>query len=524
MKSFFSKEILTNPLILSAIGGVVLIGIGSIIYYVAATRLPVAVLATPTTGTIEEVVTGTGAVTPAQNPDLAFESGGRVARISVTVGSKVFQGELLASLDTSELQAQRAQAAANLSSQQANLSQMQAGPRQVDVQAKQTAVDQANTALSNFYASIPANITQAYDESFSGISASTDILFAQPNSPTPTLIFSTTNSQLATNVINDREQINGELSTWSIQANALSENSSTVDIGAALIVSLAHLQVLRLYSDTLLQALGGAVPSSSFPQASVAAAQTAVGALRDKINGLILTLQGEQQQISTDKLMISSAQDALNQTLAGLTPQAIEAQQAQVAAAQANVENFNAQIQNAIVVAPFSGTVSSVHVKEGDIVSPNTIAVSLNPESALQIDVYLTEVDVAKLQLGDSAEVTLDAYGNARVFHASVVSIDHSPTMQNGIPAYKTTLQFSDADPSITSGMTANVTIAAAQKQNVLIIPLSAIVQNGNQYFVLIPSQGSTAERQIQIGLESTSTVEVISGLSQNDQFLVNGK
>ena len=522
--SFFRKDILLHPLTLAAFGVVGLIAVGSVFYYVSSTRSPSAVWASPTVASITEVVTSTGTVEPAQNPDLAFASGGRVASVNVAVGDAVGEGQTLASLDTSTLSAQRDQAEANLAAQQADLDQMQAGPRAVDVAAKQTALDQANTTLSNLYASIPANIAQAYDKSFSGTSAATDNLFSQPNSPNATLAFQTTDSQMAANAATQRASVNNELTTWDTETSALSSTAATAQIDTALQTSLNHLAVVRDYCDTILTALTNAIPSTTFSAAQLASAQAAVGALRDSTNTTIISLQALQQQIQTDELAVQSAQDALNQTNAGSTPQDIEAQQAAVAAAQANIANVDAQIANDIITAPYSGTVTSVAVKAGQIVTPNTVAVSLTPHSALQVVAYLTEVDVAKLKVGDAAAVTLDAYGNGRIFPAKVVSLDQSPTMQNGIPSYKVTLQFQHDDPAISSGMTANVSITAAQKDNALTIPKTALVQNGNSDFVLVRSGNTSVQREVTTGLEGTDTVEIMSGLSTDDQILVNTK
>jgi len=72
----------------------------------------------------------------------------------------------------------------------------------------------------------------------------------------------------------------------------------------------------------------------------------------------------------------------------------------------------------------------------------------------------VSEGDIANIHVGSAADVTLDAYGSDRHFTADVASVDTSPTMQNGIPAYKVVLQFAQNDPSISSGMTANITFA----------------------------------------------------------------
>ncbi|HEY5383319.1 MAG TPA: HlyD family efflux transporter periplasmic adaptor subunit [Candidatus Paceibacterota bacterium] len=456
-----SKALLTHPLVLGAIALVAVITISSALYYMSATAVPHTDVSTAATTTAQSL-TATGTVEPAQNPDLAFQSGGRVANIQVAVGASVYAGEVLASLDNAILDAQRAGAEATLQSQQANLAQLQAGPRAVDVAAKQTAIDQANAALQNTYTDAATTIAQAYDRSFSSVSNDTDTLFNQPNSSNPTLIFTTTNNQNATNAVNMRGTAEISLAAWSSETTSLPSDTPT-QLEAELTLSLAHLGDIRAYTDVLLVALSSTVPSSSFGSASVAAAQLSVGSLQSSINGLISSLQNTQQQITSAKLAVTSAQNALSQLNEGATPEDIQAQEAEVAAAQAQVENIDAQIQNALVVAPFAGTVASVQVKKGDIIAPNTTALSLNPESALQIVAYFSEIDITKVKVGAPAEITLDAYGNGRQFAAQVVSVDTAPSPTGSatdVPlGYKATLQFLKSDSAISSGMSANITI-----------------------------------------------------------------
>jgi multidrug resistance efflux pump len=213
----------------------------------------------------------------------------------------------------------------------------------------------------------------------------------------------------------------------------------------------------------VLTALASANANSTFSSAQITAAQNSVGALRDTINSQILTLQGIQQQLSTQKLAVRSSNDALNQVLAGSTQEDIASQQAQVDAASANVAMFNAQISNAIIVAPFSGTVSSVRVKPGDIVGANTPAISLNPKGALQAVAYFNSIDITKIKAGMPVKITLDAYGSSKEFAATVASVETAPSPTSDAPnastGYKATFQFENNDPSITTGMGANISI-----------------------------------------------------------------
>lgn len=463
MKSLFSKEVLGHPIVLASLGAVVVIAAASGLYYVSSTRVPSVDSATEASATAA-VVTGNGTVEPAQNPDLAFASGGRVTRIPVAVGDKVSQGQLLASLDTAALSAQRAQAAANLKSQQAKFNEMKAGARQVDVSAKQTAVSQAQLTLSNAYQNVAATLSNAYGQSSNAVHTDSDALFDNPNANNPSMLFTISNAQAGLALVNKRIALNLELPQWQSELTSLSSQSSPAQLDAALASSLSHMISVREYASYLLTALNNAVPSNNFTQAQITAALSPAGTLLNTVNGLVTSLQSTQQTLAADKLAVQSAQDALNQTLAGSTPQEIEAQQAQVDAAAASVANVDAQIANATVVAPFSGTVASVHVKKGDIVPPNTAAVSLNPTSALQIIVYFSEIDITKIRVGQVAQATLDAYGNSRVFPAQVVEVDTSPTQTGGnTTGYKATLQFAQTDPAVSSGMTANVTIPISQ-------------------------------------------------------------
>lgn len=458
MKNFFKTEVFTHPIVLWAGVAAVVIAAGGAFYYIEGSKAPAAV-DTGASASSTNAITATGVVTPSQNPDLALESGGRVTVVNARVGQQVAQGSLLVSLDTGALSAARAQAAADLEAAQANLAQMQAGPRQVDISAKQTAVSQAQQSLANLYAQVPNDLSSAYSNSLGAVHSDTDALFNNPNTA-PTLIFQSSDSQLAVNVAAQRSAINTMLAQWMPAVTAATDPAA---LEAELGASTQNLLALRAYVDALTTAIGEAIPTSSFPQTSITAANASVAALRSSVAASLLQLQSDTQQIASAKLAVQSAQDALNQAQAGATPEALQAQSAAVDAASANLDAANAALRNATVVAPFSGTVAAVRVKVGDTVAPDTQAVSLIPQSALQVDAYLSEADAPKVMAGESADVTLDAYGSGRIFPATVVSVDRSPTMQDGIPAYKMTLQFLQDDSAISPGMTANVSITSAQ-------------------------------------------------------------
>lgn len=460
IKGFVSKEVLAHPAIVGSIAAVVLIAAGSAAYYAVGSRRPEA----PSfrEGSATTTVSATGTVTPSQNPDLVFVSGGKVARVNVRVGQDVAAGSVLASLDTASLAADRAQAAANLAAAEARLAELEAGPRAVDVQAKQTAVSQAELALDNLYADVPSIIADAHAKAFSAIHTNSDTLISNPGSTSASLNFTTSDSQLAIAALDARKDADAALAAWDQEIDALA-TATPAEREAAIQSATSHLATLRTYAGALQRALASYIPSSSFTQSSAASANTSVNAMRDTLNGLNDTLRKESQAISAARLSLQASRDALAQVQAGSTREDIAAQAAQVDSARAAVARVDASIANAIVVAPYAGTVTSVRVKPGDIAAANAAVVSLSPRSALQVEAYLSESDAARVSVADEAVITLDAYGSARTFSARVVSVDRSPTDRSGVPAYKATLQFAGDEADIATGMTANVSINASR-------------------------------------------------------------
>ena len=457
MARFITKEMLRHRTMLIAFGVVAVIIVGSAAYYFTQTRVPAAV--TLPGSAMSGAVTATGAVEPLQNPDLSFAAGGRVAYVNVAVGDRVYVGQTLASLDVAALSASRAQAVANVAAQQAKLDALKAGARQTDIAVKQAAVAQAQQMLTASYAALPSSLSDAYGKAVSAVHSGTDTLFSNPNSANPTLSFSTTDTAAANAAASGRVTAGAELDVWKNELSALPVSPSDADLDAALGRAIAHLSVIRSFEDALTTALNSAITTSSFPQTAIASAQTSVSGGRMAVNGLITSLTAVREGIVSQGLAIQAANAALQQLLAGASTQDIAAQQAAVDSAQASVRGIDAQIANNVISAPFPGTVGSVSIKAGEIAAPNVPSITILPESSLQITVSVSQIDAARIAKGDTAEVTLDAYGSGRIFPAHVSGVDAAPSTVNGVSAYEVRLAFDNSDPSVKTGMTANATI-----------------------------------------------------------------
>jgi RND family efflux transporter MFP subunit len=458
---------------------------GSIGYYYVATRAPGVETAVVTRGPITADITAQGVVSPIENPDLSFVAGGRVSAVRVKVGDSVTEGEVLASLDTGIL-------AANLAAAQAKLQELEAGPRSVDVAQQQTALQSAQQALPETLRTTEAQAEIAV--------SGTDPLFNTPNT-TPKLVgllIHDLDSKLA--IENKRAALNQEIRDW--REEVAQPNASAAS-------SLQHLASISSYLGDLASIVGDTKATNTTDAATLAAYTSDVSTARSSVSTLSLNVTNAQSALQ-------SAQNALTLTQAGARPE-------DIAAARAAVDAAAAQLRQAEVIAPFSGVVGSVAVKVGDVVPPNSRAISLIPSGTFELPIYVSEVEVTKVAVGDSADITLDAYGSGRTFKAAVASIDSAPTPgtgQNGTLGYKVTLTFNERDPAVAVGMHGNATVHTGSKGDALLIPRSAVFQEGLQTYVLKQTPQGVVKTPVVLGLLGTDSVEVISGLSEGERVV----
>src|SRR5262245_1735736 len=103
--------------------------------------------ATVTRGDLVQSVSGSGQIKPAQDRNLTFGTTGTIAQVRVAEGQKIKKGDVLASLETSELDQQVLQAEASLKSAQAALTTLKAGPKETDIRSAQAQLETAQVQL-----------------------------------------------------------------------------------------------------------------------------------------------------------------------------------------------------------------------------------------------------------------------------------------------------------------------------------------------------------------------------------------
>ncbi len=470
-------------------------------------------------GNIIQTVSVTGQVVAAHSVDLAFTQNGQVASIAAEVGQNVSAGQALASLDTSSLQANLAQAEANLQIQKANLASLISGSTPQEIGVKQAEVQNAQTSLAGTSQTLLNSIQNAYVSANDAVRNKTDEIFANPTSNNPQLLITVSDQQLQFSLLSERQSIQSILNNWSA-GNA--EQTTGSGLAAAASSSLDYLNQISDFLTSAAEAANEATPAGSVSSATLSSWQSDISAARFEVSDAIDSLSAAQSAYASAVSSLNLANKELSLTEASATTSSIAAAEAQVAQAQASVKLYQDQITKATVYSPIDGVVTAKNIKVGETVTANSPAFTVISKNNFQIETYVADSDITKVAVGNQADVTLDAYGDAVNFKSEVISIDPGETIIEGVPTYKVALKFLAQPQPVKSGMTANIDIITAAKNNVLIIPQrSVILENGRSFVLLRSTSTAPTKTLITTGLTgSDGTEEVISGLKAGDEIV----
>lgn len=536
----------------------------------------------PVTLTQELVVSGK--VTPMSTTNLSFEQAGKIRSVSVTEGSEVSAGHVLAQLDDTELRTQLVKSNATLASNiaqqqqlvaardtaQANLEELQLGAREEEVDLARTKVTNAEKSLSsartdlantqskaavdldNLYGDVDDLINTAFINADNAINQKIDALFDDDTSSDPRLTFSTSDSLLKNSVEQERVTAGSAVNSLRTLAQNIPVTQAAKD--SAINQTVTHLRVIRDFLNSLTTATNQSIGLS---QTTLDSYHADINTARSNVTSELTNITTQQQLIasqratnaqavSTKETAVTTAENALSVAQAELSllvagatqeqiaaqkarvtqsEQAISAQDAIIAQTRAEIDTLNTQLDKLTLTAPIDGTITTVNIEPGEVVTTQTIIMTLISATQLHIESDIPEVSIAAVRVGLPVTITLDAYGDGVEFSAHVTAVDPAETIVDNVSTYTTTFDFDQPDARVRSGMTATISMVTDELVNVLALPQFVLQQNeSKQYYVdiQIDAKGASARRVITPGFRSTDGyVEITSGLNEGDQIII---
>jgi len=227
-------------------------------------------------------------------------------------------------------------------------------------------------------------------------------------------------------------------------------------------------------------------------------------------NAVATSKVNRDQQLSSAQTRIDNAQSNLGVA------------SAQVGQAQANFDLIKNQISDNVLKSPIKGIITKINYEVGEQVTPAKAFLSVLTENNYQIEVDISETDIDKVKLSNTAEITLDALGPDIKFEGKVYFIEPAATVIQGVTYYKVKVSFDPAGKGdVKPGMTASAIIMTNKKENILIMPARAVIEQNGKNIVRILENNVVREADVTVGLSGDNgMVEVISGVKEGDKVV----
>ncbi|MEW5945802.1 MAG: efflux RND transporter periplasmic adaptor subunit, partial [bacterium] len=229
----------------------------------------------------------------------------------------------------------------------------------------------------------------------------------------------------------------------------------------------------------------------------------------------------EQLDLSLSRL--SAAQKTLELAGKGFEEE-IRQISAEINRAEAAVTDAKTQLSYATIIAPIDGVIASISTQEGETVAAGLNAptfVTIIDLERLQVDTFVDEVDIGKIQIGQKVIFTVDAFP-AREFEGEVAAIYPKAVIQENVVNYDVVINItSPYDGLLRPEMTASVTISLEPRRDALSVPSQAIQRQRGKSVVFVQTPVGPEEREVKVGWRDGQWVEVVQGLREGETVLL---
>ncbi len=455
-------------------------------------------------GTILATVEASGNVAPNRQVVLTFRTPGQVAAILVEEGQNVRAGDVLARLDTAELELAVRQAEVNVRAAEARLRQLRRPGTPAEVAAAEAALRSAQENLARVKAGPSPEEIAAARAQVEAAEAALQRLLAGP----------------------DEAQVAQAKATLAQAEAALRQAQAAYDAVAhrpdvAMLPQALQLEQATIEYERAKAAYEQALKGPSEEQIKQARAQ--VEQARATLKRLLES--PTPADIAAAEAQVAQAEANLKRLTEGASPDEIAAQEAQVEQARLALEQARLNLQGAEIRAPFDGTVVALGAKEGEVVSAATPVVTLADLSRFELEVTVDEMDIALVEAGDPVTITLDAYRDTPM-RGTVIYVAPVPAAdRQGVVSFpvRIELDLATAPGPVRAGMTASAEIIVQQLDNVLIVPNRAISvdRTTGRLTVLKLEGGVPVPVEVATGLRGRAYTEIVAGLEEGDVVVI---
>lgn len=269
--------------------------------------------------------------------------------------------------------------------------------------------------------------------------------------------------------------------TEKVTASGIINPISTVNIGTQVSGTIAEIFVdynSKVTKDQLLARIDPALFEATVAQRAAALniAKAEVEVVKNDIvyykKHLNRIKKLNSSQYSADKELESAQRDYNNAIVQ------LGLKEAQVSQAQAALNSAETELRYTKIISPVDGIVVSKEVEVGQTVAASfqtpTLFNVAEDLTKMQIEASVVEADIAKVEEGQTAEFSVDSFPD-ETFYGIVTQVRNNPVTTSNVVTYEVIIEIDNKNLKLKPGMTANVDIVTAQKQDVWLAPNQAL-------------------------------------------------
>ena len=268
-------------------------------------------------------------------------------------------------------------------------------------------------------------------------------------------------------------------------------------------------------------------------QSEVVSAESTYSAVHAEYTRLEEASKERPGLIAEQELDDARAKDQQAAAQVGVAKASLNATQEQLGVSNATRGQLETMSGYEQIVAPFTGVVTKRYADTGTLIqagqdnNTNTLpVVQVAQSDLLRLRMPVPESDVPYIQVGGDVQVKVSATGHT--FTGKIIRF--SRALDTTTRTMLTEVDVPNRDLSLSPGMYAETTIQLQQKNDTLILPAQAVVQNGdpssvNQPYVLaVDATNHVEKRNVTLGIQTSNRVEITSGLQAGDNVIASGQ
>lgn len=251
-------------------------------------------------------------------------------------------------------------------------------------------------------------------------------------------------------------------------------------------------------------------------QAELVIAEAGVAAASARADRVQKTLERTRSLVSNATVSQAQLDDRTGEYAEALAN--LQQAEARITAARAGLNAAQYNLDNAVVRAPFDGTILEVTAEVGEFVAAGAAIARILDDGAMEVEANVPARYIDALQTDQAVMARTDTGGTMGLRLRAILPTEFASTRTRPVR-----FTLADGAPRIAVGQSVTLDIPISAPEELLVVPKDAVVQSAGGWQVFVNAEGKAAPRTVEIGRAIGDTFEVLSGLAPGDEVVVRG-